>query len=247
MIVSDWIWVLRQHAAGAGFLFHPYSTALGALLVGKDSGISSIEQLAGKRLGIAGGPVDKNWLILQSWATERGELDLEDSLERVFAAPPLLNEHLGSGSLDALLTFWPYAARLEAASFTRLLNVSDILADLGIAGSPSLVGYVFDKRLLEEKPAAVKGFFKALAAANALLARSDEEWLRLRPIMKVGSDLEFEALKAGYRAGIPLSPDEETLEDARRLFEILAETGGEKLLGPGTTFDPAIFWSSPQR
>lgn len=246
MIVSDWIWVLRQRAAGADFVFFPYSTSLGALMAGPESDVKSIAHLAGKRLGIAGGPLDKSWLVMRSWAGQHLGLDLQQATSGVFAAPPLLDEQLRDGHLEALLTFWPYAARLEAAGFTRVVAVSDLLADFGITGSPALVGYVFRESLANEKPGAVSGFFGAIARTNALLASSDAEWARLRPIMKVGSDREFEALKAGYRSGIPAAPSAESLEDAARLFRVLAAAGGEKLLGAATVFDPAIFWSAPK-
>jgi NitT/TauT family transport system substrate-binding protein len=246
MIVTDWIWVLRQRAAGADYVFYPYSAELGALMAAPNSGIKGVKDLAGKRIGIAGGPIDKSWLVMRSWAEKRLGLDLEQVADSVFAAPPLLSEQLRDGHLDALLTFWPYAARLEAAGFTRVLSVADLLADLGIKGDAPLVGYVFRERLAKEKPKAVAGFFAAIARANALMAKSEDEWARLRPIMKVESDREFEALKAGYRSGIPADFDAQHLEDSVRLFEVLAASGGEKLLGPATVFDPAVFWSAPK-
>ncbi len=46
--MSDWIWVMRQRAAGADFVFVPYSTALGALVGAADSDIDSVKDLAGK-------------------------------------------------------------------------------------------------------------------------------------------------------------------------------------------------------
>lgn len=247
MIVSDWIWALRQRAAGTEFVFAPYSTALGALVLRSGLEIAGISDLAGKRIGVAGGPIDKSWLVLRSWSQSRLGFDLAQAAEPVFAAPPLLNEQLRMGKLDAVLTYWPYAARLEAAGFVRLAAVNDLLVDFGVDGRPALVGYVFRQDLAREKPAALEGFFRALAATNDLLASSDAEWERLRPIMKVGTNEEFEALKAGFRTGIPaLSMDAKGLADARTLFRILAETGGDRLVGPQTNFDPAVFWTGPK-
>ncbi len=77
MIVSDWIWVSSLRAAGADFTFYPYSNTSGALVVPEKSPIHSIEDLKGKRLGIAGGELDKNWLLLQALA-QKEQLDLND-------------------------------------------------------------------------------------------------------------------------------------------------------------------------
>ena len=71
VIVSDYIWVNRQRADGANFTFVPHSLTVGGLIASPDSEIKSVADLIGKKLGIAGGPVDKSWVILQAYAKER--------------------------------------------------------------------------------------------------------------------------------------------------------------------------------
>jgi NitT/TauT family transport system substrate-binding protein len=100
IIVSDWIWVSGLREKGADFTFYPYSDISGALVVPRDSGIHSLKDLKGKRLGIAGGELDKNWLLLQTLAKQQQDIDLDASVEKIFAAPPLLNEHLKQGRVD---------------------------------------------------------------------------------------------------------------------------------------------------
>lgn len=243
MIVSDWIWANRQRAAGEDFVFVPYSHRLGALVVAKGSAVADIADLQGGKIGIAGGPVDKNWLVLRAWSEKRHGFDIGESAEAVFAAPPLLNEQLRSGRIDAVLTFWPYAARLEAAGAIRLHDVESLLADLGISNPGALVGYVFRERLLRERPGAVEAFFSAVEATNVLLEKSDSEWQRLRPAMRARTEASFEALKEGFRSGAASPFTAGDLKDAAALFEILSASGGEKLVGRGVTFDPTTFWA----
>ncbi len=243
MIVSDWIWVNRQRAAGEDFVFVPYSTALGALVLSPNNRAQDVTGLKGSKIGIAGGPVDKNWLLLRAWTRKNHGFDIADSTEAIFAAPPLLNEQLRTGRLDAVLTFWPFAARLEAGGATRLLDVGDLVRDLGITEPAALVGYVFRERLLQERPGAAEAFFRAIEATNALLEKSDSEWQRLRPAMRAKSDAEFVALRDGFRGGAASPFDSGQQSDAALLFEILAESGGEKLVGRGVTFDPKTFWA----
>ena len=242
LIVSDWVWVMRQRAAGADFAFVPYSHALGALVTAAESGIERVEDLAGKRIGVAGGPVDKSWLLLRAWSEQELGFDIGERAEPVFGAPPLLNAQLRQGDLDAVLTFWPYAARLEAQGYRRLAAVSKLLADLGVEEPLPLVGYVFRERLARERRDEYRAFFDAIAAANQILSTSEQEWERLRPIMRAGSDAEFERLKTGFRAGLPegLSMN---LTGAEALYRLLAKHGGDKLLGRGTRFDPNAFWT----
>jgi len=241
VIVSDWIWVLRQNASGEDLAFVPYSTALGAIMLAEGSDVRAVADLAGKRIGVAGGPLDKSWLILRAWYRAKHGVDLIEDSQPVFAAPPLLSEQLRVGDLDAVLTFWPYAARLEAAGHRRLAGMDDLLTDLGVAGPQALVGYVFRRDLIDAKPAALGEFFSAIGRTNAVLDSSAAAWDRLRPIMKVADDAEFEALKAGYRAGIPEPSAPMDGTAAGKLFDILVSVGGERLVGAGTRFDPGIF------
>jgi NitT/TauT family transport system substrate-binding protein len=231
VIVNDWIWVARQRAEGQGYSFVPYSTALGALMVPAGSAIAGPADLKGKRLGIAGGPLDKSWLLLRALSRERFGFDLADEVEAVFAAPPLLNEQILAGRLDAVLTYWHYAARLDAAGLGRVMDVAGIGRALGIESGVPLVGYVFDEAWAATRREALLGCFRAIQAANRILAGSDAEWERLRPLMKAGDEATFVALREGFRAGIPRRWGEAERADAARLFAIMAELGGAALVG----------------
>ena len=243
VIVTDWIWAQRQRAEGEDFVFVPYTRALGALVVAKGSDITDIAGLKDKRIGIVGGPLDKSWLVLRTWTRRNLDYDLADHSEMVFAAPPLLSEQLRQGRLDAVLTFWPYAARLEAEGYTTLTGVAEVLGKLGVESAPPLVGYVFRKSTAAKRPEAFRNFFRAIARTNAHLAASDEAWDKIRPIMKADGDTEFAALKAGYRKGIPPENAGGDLDGARKLFEIMKDLGGKKLLGRAKAFEPELFWA----
>ena len=52
-IVTDWIWVSRQRSGGADYTFVPHSAAVGGLVVHPESGIDSLDDLRGRKLGIA--------------------------------------------------------------------------------------------------------------------------------------------------------------------------------------------------
>src|SRR5215510_8640103 len=66
VIVSDWLWVARERSLGAGLVFHPYSSALGAVMLPAASPIRSLSDLKRKKLAVAGGAIDKSWLLLQA-------------------------------------------------------------------------------------------------------------------------------------------------------------------------------------
>lgn len=241
-IVTDWFWVLRQRAAGRDFVIVPYSTALGAVMVPSGSKIGSLGDLKGKRIGIAGGPLDKSWLLVRAQAQKLGAGDLTETAEPVFGAPPLLNEQLIAGRIDAVVNFWPYVARLEGKGYRELVGISALLKELGLKTTPPLIGFVFPGVLTTQKKEMISGFVAALKQANEILRDSDMEWERLRPLMKAKSNAEFDALKARYRAGILTSWGDNERHAAEQLFGILADLGGEKLVGKGIRFNKAVFW-----
>ena len=74
-----------------------------------------------------------------------------------------------------------------------------------------------------------------------MLARSDDEWLRLAPIIRAQGE-ELAKLRDRYREGIPRRPVAEDAADAGKLYRVLAEIGGEKLVGRAPEMAPGTFW-----
>jgi NitT/TauT family transport system substrate-binding protein len=246
IIATDWLWVSRERTSGADFTFAPFSTALGAIMVPPDSPIETLADLKGKTLGVAGGPLDKSWLLIVAYALRTANIDLRTDTTQEYGAPPLLAERAKQGNIDAVLNFWPYAARLEALGFTQLIGLEEVVRELGAKGEVAMVGYVFNEAWANKNPKAIEGFLKAAAKANELLATSDAEWDRLRPLMGTNdptfNDATFEALRRRYREGIPERPIAAEEADAKVLYQFLRELGGTKLVGSGTELAPGTFW-----
>ena len=240
-VVDDYFWVSRQRTDGQMLTFIPYSTTVGALMVPPGSDIASLEDLKGKKLGVAGGPIDKSWLLIQGLAASRYGMDLAAEVEPVYGAPPLLNEKVKDGELDAVLNYWHFAARLEGEGFRQLVGVEEAIAALGVESVPPQLGYVFFQSFADANPELIAAFADASRAAKELL-EDDAEWERIRPLTKAEDDATFEALKRRYREGIPEQWGEAEQADAAKLYGIVAELGGEKVVGSATELAPGTFW-----
>lgn len=241
IVVADWIWVARQRAEGKDFVFIPYSTAVGGLMVKKDSGLNSLSDLVGKKIGIAGGPVDKSWLLIRALASKEMGLDLAAETEQVFGAPPLVFKSALSGDVDGAINFWHFGAKMQAAGMVPLVSVQDAAQKLGLSTDTPLLGYVVKGELLRDNPELVAGLAAASRDAKEILASDDAEWDRIRPRMNAKKDSQFDALKAGFRAGIPASQSVDEA-DAAALLALMAELGGEKLVGAATSMPEGVFY-----
>lgn len=242
LIVSDWLWVARQRQSGHPYQFAPFSLSVGAVMVEPDTDIDSLADLRGHSLGIAGGANDKTWLVLRAYAREAAGMILEEEVEPTYAAPPMINALMLDGDLPAAINFWHYNARLQAQGMQPLLTLGAMLDELGIDTIPPLLGWVFDGEWAEQNRETLQTFLAATYEAKQLLAESDDAWEPLRPRVKPDDDAMFDAIKAGYRAGIPRRYGEDEIEAAAQLFEILAREGGSDVTGEADRLDTSLFW-----
>ena len=239
---EDWLWVARQRADGADWTFVTFSTAIGGIVAPPDSPVHTVADLPGKRLGIAGSPLDKSWLILRAYAQAKFKLDLDRAVRKSFGPPPLLAEEAAAGRLDAVLTFWPFVARAEAAGERCVLSMETATRALGVGASVPVGGYVFSERWAKANHVAVAGLVAASADARTVLARDDAEWDAVAPLMGASDPAERIKLRDAYRAGIPRGPEAERAAAAARLFTVLVRVGGPALVGGATTLPPGTFW-----
>jgi NitT/TauT family transport system substrate-binding protein len=252
VIVSDWLWVSHQRQRGGDVCFAAHSLAVGGLMVPGSSPLRGVADLAGRRIGIGGGPDDKSWLLLQAYARKTAGLDLAHAADINFSAPPLLNHLALAGRLDAVVNFWQFEARLKAAGFRELLPITAILPALGIDRPPPLLGWVFHERWARANSALIQGFLAASAEAKGILRRSDGEWATLRPLMGAEDDRLFAALREGYRQGIPsgtgpTGTDAADAEAARRAFAVMVATAGPAIAGGDSALAEGTFWLGPSR
>ncbi|SHK50185.1 NitT/TauT family transport system substrate-binding protein [Bradyrhizobium lablabi] len=241
LAVVDWLWVARARALGAKWLFYPYSSAAGAIMVKSESPVRKIDDLRGRVLAIAGGPLDKSWLIVQAAALRRG-IDLKREATLAYGAPPLIFQKLEQGEAEASLNFWNFCARLEARGYRRILDVRDAEVALGLQQPVGLIGYTFSEEFAASHRSMIDRFIAISEQADDIMLRSDGEWEALRPLMNAEDEPTFKAYRDQTRAGIPRRPIAEEEADARRLFKALASIGGPELVGPSQELDPGLYY-----
>jgi NitT/TauT family transport system substrate-binding protein len=241
IIVSDWLWVSRERTLGARLTFYPYSSALGAIMVPAASQIRTLADLKGRKLAVAGGPIDKNWLLLQAWLKQDG-IDLKSDATIAYGAPPLLTAKTLSGEMDATLNYWNFCAVLEAKGFRRLAGMEDLLSKLGAKGRTAMIGYVFDEAWANANQDKVARFIAMTRMAKEILSTSNPEWEKIAPLTGAADAATLRTYRDRYREGIPRRPIADEEADARTLYRVLADIGGRELVGAAPELDSGTFY-----
>jgi NitT/TauT family transport system substrate-binding protein len=221
--------------------FYPYSTALGEVMVSDTSPIRTLADLRGHRLAVAGGPIDKSWLLLQASAKQDG-IDLKSEATIVYGSPSLLAAKTLSGEMDANLNYWNFCAALEAKGFRRLIALEDLLPKLGAKGHTAMIGYAFDERWANKNRDAMARFIAMTREAKQILATSDPEWQKIAPLTGAADATTLRAYRDRYREGIPNRAIADEEADARVVFGVLAAIGGPDIVGPAQELDPGTFY-----
>jgi NitT/TauT family transport system substrate-binding protein len=241
VIVSDWLWVSRERWLGSKLVFSPYSSAVGAIMASPQSGIATIADLKGRSLAVAGGPLDKSWLLLQA-ALKQSDVELKTQARIAYGAPALLAEKTLRGEFDATLNYWNFCADLEAKGLRRVAGIEDILPKLGARGTSAMLGYVFDEAWAAKNRDAIGRFLAVTRKAKDALAASDDEWQRIAPMVGISEAAALKVFRDRYRAGIPRRPIADEEADARILYGVLAQIGGAELVGPAPALAPGTYY-----
>jgi NitT/TauT family transport system substrate-binding protein len=203
--------------------------------------IRGIAGLKGRKLAVAGGPIDKSWLLLQALA-RRGGIDLKKEAAVVYGAPPLLSQKALQGETDATLTFWNFCAELESKGFDRVVAMDDVMKDLGAKGPVAIVGYTFDSAFAARNRSAVDNFLAAAREAKEIMAASESEWQRLAPRIGTNDPNTLAIYRKRYAEGIVQRSLADEEADAGALYRVLAEIGGADLTGPARELAPGTFY-----
>ncbi|QFT48684.1 NMT1/THI5 like protein (plasmid) [Roseivivax sp. THAF40] len=240
MAVADWIWVARQRAGGQNYTFVPYSKAVGSVVVPEGSDAETLEDLAGGKIGIAGGPLDKSWLILRAYAQKKYDFDLKAETEQVYGAPPLIFKSGLSGNYAGAINFWHFLAKMKAAGMRELISVETAATELGLNPETPLLGYFFKDEFVAENPGIAQAFYNASRDAKDLLLSDPAAWDAIRPRMNAKTDAQFEQLKADWIAGAPARGPID-LEGANAFLSLMNELGGADLVGQATQVPAGLF------
>ncbi|MDT8406617.1 MAG: ABC transporter substrate-binding protein [Methylococcales bacterium] len=243
IIVSDWLWVAAQRAAGRNYAFYPYSKVSGGIVSQPEHPLSSITDLTGLRIGVAGGELDKNWLLLSALYRKSTGQALEQQAQIVFAAPPLLSRQLQARQLDVVLTYWHFAARLEAQGFQLWRQGDALLNAMNLEPELPFLGYVFRRDWAEANRPRLTAFLHGVAEAREQLCTNDTRWQSIVPLTRSKDSVTQNLLRQRYCQGRVQAWESRLRSEADNTFKVLQALSGSRLTGKQRELDPKTFWS----
>ena len=240
IMISDWLWVSRERSLGAKLAFYPYSSALGAVMVPNASPIRTLDDLKGRKLAVAGGPIKELAAAAGFAAAGRHQpgIGFDDRLRRV----PLVAAQMLNGDMDASVNYWNFCAALEEKGFRRIAAIQDLVLRFGAKGPVAMVGYVFDEEWASANRDRLARFVDMTRKAKQILMTSDSEWDDIAKLTGAPDAATLRAYRDHYREGIPRRRIEDEEKDARVLYRVLAGIGGHDLVGPAPELDPGTFY-----
>ncbi|BAS26988.1 ABC transporter substrate-binding protein [Limnochorda pilosa] len=246
LVVDDVIGVnlLRRQGVPVQAVY-PYSLAEGSLVVPAESPIRSLADLKGKRIGVAS-LNDKSWLILRAAAVDRFGFDPQEEAEALAAAPPLMQELLDRGELDAAMPYWHFVARLTATGrYRAVVSVDELLRTLDLPPEMPILVLVAREALVETEPEAVSGFVAAMRDAWDRLAQDPTLWEEIvdQGLYRLPDRSLLPAVQEAWQTSVPSEWSEATVADLSRMVGRLVAVAGAEVVGVERV-DPGVFTTS---
>ena len=212
---------------------YPFAKAIGALVVPTASDATSIADLQGATIA-AGSLRDKSLLIMRALTISQYGFDPQADGEVVAAAPPLMQQLIASGEVDAGLPLWHFVARIEGAGQGReLMPVTGMLEELGLPSDlPNLVILARDDFDAELKRAFLAAFIETVELLKTLPA-DDAFWQSILDLglYSLPDPSLFPAVVERWKAGTPDAWTEESIDGLLAMVERLLEIAGPDVVG----------------
>jgi NitT/TauT family transport system substrate-binding protein len=238
---GNFVDLLRQRKGGNAIqAIHGFQAYNNMIVVKPASPIREFAQLKGKKVGTFGVTL-LDWLIVRAAGKKAYNVDLETDATLVPGAPPLLNQFLTKGEVEATLQFSSLTLGPVARGEQRVvIDVPTLMKAAGFGGDPFYLQWIITEKWTKANPEALHKLPAMFNEAYAVLKGDDRLWPALAQRINVTDpdvtaayrDLERRVNNPPYRA--------ELIKPTQALLDALVSIAGERAVGV-TLVDPAAF------
>jgi NitT/TauT family transport system substrate-binding protein len=232
--------LLQRKGGNAIQAIHGFQGYSNIFVVKPNSSVKEFADLKGKKVG-SFGTTFLDWLIARAAGKKAYSVDLQTDASVVPGAPPLLNQFLARGEVDATLQFSSLTlAPIARGEQRMLIDLPALMTAAGFRSDLFYVQWMITERWVKANREAVTKLPAMLNEAYAVLKRDDGLWPALAQRINVTDpaitaayrDLERRVDNPPYKAEL-IKPTQELLD------AIIAIAGGQAV--GVTTVDPAAF------
>lgn len=177
MVVFDWLATARLRASGTPVVgIAPFLTYVNSVMVPKDSGLNTLADLKGKRVGVAH-KTGFDWIIMQAAAEKLNRMDISRDVEVREGAVPLLRGLIEKGDLDATQMWNSLAPEMLASGkYRTMVTIRELTQQMGLPTVPFLM-FSMREDYAKQNPGNAKAFVAAYRDAVDILMKNDDVWL----------------------------------------------------------------------
>ena len=201
--------------------------------------------LNGRRLGIAGSPLDKSWLLLRVFASRSARARPGPRRREDVRRPAAAGRTARRGPAGRR------ADLLAVCGAGRGARAADGVGHGGRACRRSACRRGCRCSVTCSRTPGRRGTATRSGASWPPRGRRGRcspgrtaEWQRIAPLTGASDQQELARLHAWYRRGLPGEWDATQQAAAERLYDMLAEAGGSDLVGPATHLAKGTFWAA---
>jgi NitT/TauT family transport system substrate-binding protein len=238
---GNFVDLLRQRKAGVGLrAFHGFQGYSNLIVTKPDSSIKTFNDLKGKKVGQFG-TTFLDWLIIRAAGKKAYNLDLATDAELVGGAPPLLNQFLAKGDVDATLQFSSLTLGPIAQGQQRVVSeLTDLMQAAGFNPRSFYVQWHVTDKWTAAHPGAIVKVKGMLTDAYSKLKSDDSVWPPLADKIRITDPVLVAAYRDLDRRIDNPAYDPSLVAPTQKLLDAIVAVAGEDAVGV-TTLDPAAF------
>ncbi|MFI5265808.1 MAG: ABC transporter substrate-binding protein [Chloroflexota bacterium] len=234
--------LLRQRQAGLKARAIRGSIAIGNEIVTvPDKPYKKLSDLKGARVGTPSTTLF-DWMIVRAAGKKAENFDIGTDTQAANSSPPLLNEQLLKGQLDAALQFAPdntLAAETQG-KLRKIASLAEIMQEAGFDPQSFYLEFTVTEAWTSKNPGGAAKLVAAMDDAINVLETDDSVW----PALAKASGVEDPAFVPEYmkaqRLQLKTTFDQSKLQPTQQLLDEVVKIVGQEPVGV-TKVDPAGF------
>jgi NitT/TauT family transport system substrate-binding protein len=233
--------LLRQRKAGLKIkAFRGFQSHNNIIVAKPNSPIAGFADLKGKKVGEFG-TTFLDWLILRAAGQKAFGFDIEKDSTLVQGAPPLLNQLLAKGEVDATLQFSSLTfAPLAKGDQKAVTDLPAVMRAAGFSPDAFYLQWLVTEDWVKAHPDAVGRLNAMFAEAYAKLKSDDSVWPPLAKMIGITEPAAIEAYRDKARKIDDPPFNAELIKPTQTLLDALVALAGDQATGV-TAIDPAAF------